>query len=286
MNDSLDNRTIMTQPSFSFEFFPPKTAEGAEKLRATRQQLFPLGPKFVSVTFGAGGSTQQGTLDTVVEIQREGVEAAPHLSCVGSTKDNIREILQTYRQHGIRHIVALRGDLPSGMGEIDEFRYASELVEFIRAETGEWFHIEVAAYPEYHPQAKSPRLDLEHFAHKVKAGANAAITQYFFNADAYFRFVDDASRLGVDVPIVPGIMPITNYSQMMRFSEMCGAEVPRWIAKRLEGFGDDRDSIRAFGLDVVTALCERLLAQGVPGLHFYTLNAASATKAMWQRLGL
>ncbi|VVD87664.1 5,10-methylenetetrahydrofolate reductase [Pandoraea eparura] len=286
MSGSHDNRTIMTQPSFSFEFFPPKTAEGAEKLRATRQQLFPLGPKFVSVTFGAGGSTQKGTLDTVVEIQREGVEAAPHLSCVGSTRDNIREILQTYRQHGIRHIVALRGDLPSGMGEIGEFRYASELVEFIRAETGEWFHIEVAAYPEYHPQAKSPRLDLEHFAHKVKAGANAAITQYFFNADAYFRFVDDAARLGVDVPIVPGIMPITNYSQMMRFSEMCGAEVPRWIAKRLEGFGDDRDSIRAFGLDVVTALCERLLAQGVPGLHFYTLNAASATKAMWQRLGL
>jgi methylenetetrahydrofolate reductase (NADPH) len=276
----------MTQPSFSFEFFPPKTVEGAEKLRATRQQLFPLGPKFVSVTFGAGGSTQQGTLDTVVEIQREGVEAAPHLSCVGSTRENIRQILATYRQHGIRHIVALRGDLPSGMGEIGEFRYASELVEFIRAQTGDWFHIEVAAYPEYHPQAKSPRLDLEHFANKVKAGANAAITQYFFNADAYFRFVDDASRLGVDVPIVPGIMPITNYSQMMRFSEMCGAEVPRWIAKRLEGFGDDRESIRAFGLDVVTALCERLLANGAPGLHFYTLNAASATKAMWQRLGL
>ncbi|ODP33840.1 MULTISPECIES: methylenetetrahydrofolate reductase [NAD(P)H] [Pandoraea] len=276
----------MTQPSFSFEFFPPKTADGAEKLRATREQLFPLGPKFVSVTFGAGGSTQQGTLDTVIEIQREGVEAAPHLSCVGSTKDNIREILNTYRGNGIRHIVALRGDLPSGMGEIGEFRYASELVEFIRAETGDWFHIEVAAYPEYHPQAKSPRLDLEHFANKVKAGANAAITQYFFNADAYFRFVDDASRLGVTVPIVPGIMPITNYSQMMRFSEMCGAEVPRWIAKRLEGFGDDRESIRAFGLDVVTALCERLLKDGAPGLHFYTLNAASATKAMWQRLGL
>ncbi|MDM8354575.1 methylenetetrahydrofolate reductase [NAD(P)H] [Pandoraea communis] len=276
----------MTQPSFSFEFFPPKTADGAEKLRATRQQLFPLGPKFVSVTFGAGGSTQQGTLDTVIEIQREGVEAAPHLSCVGSTKENIRQILETYRANGIRHIVALRGDMPSGMGEIGEFRYASELVEFIRAETGEWFHIEVAAYPEYHPQAKSPRLDLEHFANKVKAGANAAITQYFFNADAYFRFVDDASRLGVAVPIVPGIMPITNYSQMMRFSEMCGAEVPRWIAKRLEGFGDDREAIRAFGLDVVTALCERLLAGGAPGLHFYTLNAASATKAMWQRLGL
>ncbi|MFJ2994265.1 methylenetetrahydrofolate reductase [NAD(P)H] [Pandoraea sp. NPDC087047] len=276
----------MTQPSFSFEFFPPKTAEGAEKLRATRQQLFPLGPKFVSVTFGAGGSTQQGTLDTVIEIQREGVDAAPHLSCVGSTKESIRDILKTYRDNGIRHIVALRGDLPSGMGEIGEFRYASELVEFIRAQTGDWFHIEVAAYPEYHPQAKSPRLDLEHFANKVKAGADSAITQYFFNADAYFRFVDDASRLGVAVPIVPGIMPITNYSQMMRFSEMCGAEVPRWIAKRLEGFGDDRESIRAFGLDVVSALCERLLAGGAPGLHFYTLNAASATKAMWQRLGL
>jgi methylenetetrahydrofolate reductase (NADPH) len=286
MSDFLDNKTIMTQPSFSFEFFPPKTADGVEKLRATRQQLFPLGPKFVSVTFGAGGSTQQGTLDTVIEIQREGVEAAPHLSCVGSTRENIREILNTYRDNGIRHIVALRGDLPSGMGEIGEFRYASELVEFIRAETGEWFHIEVAAYPEYHPQAKSPRLDLEHFANKVKAGANAAITQYFFNADAYFRFVDDASRLGVSVPIVPGIMPITNYSQMMRFSEMCGAEVPRWVAKRLESFGDDREAIRAFGLDVVTALCERLLAGGAPGLHFYTLNAASATKAMWQRLGL
>lgn len=286
MSGSLDNKTIMTQPSFSFEFFPPKTADGAEKLRATRQQLFPLGPKFVSVTFGAGGSTQQGTLDTVIEIQREGVEAAPHLSCVGSTKENIRQILETYRANGIRHIVALRGDMPSGMGEIGAFRYASELVEFIRAETGEWFHIEVAAYPEYHPQAKSPRLDLEHFASKVKAGANAAITQYFFNADAYFRFVDDASCLGVAVPIVPGIMPITNYSQMMRFSEMCGAEVPRWIAKRLEGFGDDREAIRAFGLDVVTALCERLLAGGAPGLHFYTLNAASATKTMWQRLGL
>ncbi|VVE14944.1 5,10-methylenetetrahydrofolate reductase [Pandoraea fibrosis] len=286
MSGSLDNKTIMTKPSFSFEFFPPKTVDGAEKLRATRQQLFPLGPKFVSVTFGAGGSTQQGTLDTVIEIQREGVEAAPHLSCVGSTKENIRAILKTYRDNGIRHIVALRGDLPSGMGEIGEFRYASELVEFIRAETGDWFHIEVAAYPEYHPQAKSPRLDLEHFANKVKAGANAAITQYFFNADAYFRFVEDAQQLGVTVPIVPGIMPITNYSQMMRFSEMCGAEVPRWVAKRLEGFGDDREAIRAFGLDVVTALCERLLAGGAPGLHFYTLNAASATKAMWQRLGL
>lgn len=276
----------MTQRSFSFEFFPPKTAEGSDKLRATRMQLAPLKPRFVSVTFGAGGSTQQGTLDTVAEIQREGTEAAPHLSCVGSSREGIRAILDTYRNHGIHHIVALRGDMPSGMGEIGEFRFASELVEFIRAETGDWFHIEVAGYPEYHPQARSPRHDLENFARKVKAGANSAITQYFFNADAYFRFVDDTRKLGVDVPIVPGIMPITNYSQLMRFSEMCGAEVPRWIAKRLESFGDDRDAIRAFGLDVVTALCERLLAANAPGLHFYTLNGAAATKAIWQRLGL
>lgn len=271
---------------YSFEFFPPKTPEGREKLRNTRAQLAPLGPKYISVTFGAGGTTQQGTLDAVLEIQRDGIDAAPHLSCVGSTRDGIREILRTYRDNGIRHIVALRGDMPSGMGEIGEFRYANELVEFIRAETGDWFHIEVAAYPEYHPQARSPRHDLENFVRKVKAGADSAITQYFFNADAYFRFVDDVRALGVDVPIVPGIMPITNYSQLMRFSEMCGAEVPRWIAKRLESFGDDREAIRAFGLDVVTALCERLLAGGVPGLHFYTLNAAGATKAIWQRLKL
>ncbi|NSX05392.1 methylenetetrahydrofolate reductase [NAD(P)H] [Cupriavidus gilardii] len=271
---------------YSFEFFPPKTPEGREKLRNTRAQLAPLGPKYISVTFGAGGTTQQGTLDAVLEIQRDGIDAAPHLSCVGSTRDGIREILRTYRNNGIRHIVALRGDMPSGMGEIGEFRYANELVEFIRAETGDWFHIEVAAYPEYHPQARSPRHDLENFVRKVKAGADSAITQYFFNADAYFRFVDDVRALGVDVPIVPGIMPITNYSQLMRFSEMCGAEVPRWVAKRLESFGDDREAIRAFGLDVVTALCERLLAGGVPGLHFYTLNAAGATKAIWQRLKL
>ncbi|WP_064575003.1 methylenetetrahydrofolate reductase [NAD(P)H] [Cupriavidus gilardii] len=271
---------------YSFEFFPPKTPEGREKLRNTRAQLAPLGPKYISVTFGAGGSTQQGTLDAVLEIQRDGIDAAPHLSCVGSTREGIREILRTYRDNGIRHIVALRGDMPSGMGEIGEFRYANELVEFIRAETGDWFQIEVAAYPEYHPQARSPRHDLENFVRKVKAGADSAITQYFFNADAYFRFVDDVRALGVDVPIVPGIMPITNYSQLMRFSEMCGAEVPRWVAKRLESFGDDREAIRAFGLDVVTALCERLLAGGVPGLHFYTLNAAGATKAIWQRLKL
>jgi methylenetetrahydrofolate reductase (NADPH) len=276
----------MQERHFSFEFFPPKTAEGVEKLRATRAQLATLQPKFISVTFGAGGTTQQGTLDTVLEIQREGTEAAPHLSCVGSSRESIRQILSTYRNAGIRHIVALRGDLPSGMGEIGEFRFANELVEFIRAETGDWFHIEVAAYPEYHPQARSPRHDLDNFARKVKAGADSAITQYFYNADAYFRFVEDAQRLGVEIPIVPGIMPITNYSQLMRFSDMCGAEVPRWVAKRLESFGDDRESIRAFGQDVVTALCERLLSAGVPGLHFYSLNAAGPTKALWQRLGL
>ena len=276
----------MTDRYYSFEFFPPKTAEGAEKLRNTRAQLAPLHPKYISVTFGAGGTTQQGTLDAVLEIQREGIEAAPHLSCVGSSRDSIRQVLKTYREGGIRHIVALRGDMPSGMGEIGEFRYANELVEFIRAETGDWFNIEVAAYPEYHPQARSPRHDLENFVRKVKAGANSAITQYFYNADAYFRFVDDVRAMGVDVPIVPGIMPITNYSQLMRFSEMCGAEVPRWVAKRLESFGDDKEAIRAFGLDVVTDLCERLLDADVPGLHFYTLNAAGATKAIWQRLQL
>jgi methylenetetrahydrofolate reductase (NADPH) len=269
----------------SFEFFPPKTPDGIEKLRATRAQLAALNPKFFSVTFGAGGSTQQGTLDTVVDIAKDGIEAAPHLSCIGSSKESLRSILDQYRSHGIRHIVALRGDLPSGMGEVGELRYASELVAFIRQETGDAFHIEVAAYPEYHPQARSPRHDLEAFAQKVKAGANSAITQYFFNADAYFRFVDDARKLGVDIPIVPGIMPITNYSQLMRFSEMCGAEVPRWVAKRLESFGDDRDSIRAFGLDVVTDLCRRLVDAGVPGIHFYTLNTAVATKAICERLG-
>jgi methylenetetrahydrofolate reductase (NADPH) len=269
----------------SFEFFPPKTPDGVEKLRATRAELVTFKPKFVSVTFGAGGSTQQGTLDTVVDIAKEGVEAAPHLSCIGASRESLREILAAYRSHGIRHIVALRGDLPSGMGEMGELRYASDLVAFIRAETGDAFSIEVAAYPEYHPQARSPRHDLDAFAQKVKAGADSAITQYFFNADAYFRFVDDARKLGVDVPIVPGIMPITNYSQLMRFSEMCGAEVPRWIAKRLESYGDDRESIRAFGLDVVTDLCRRLTEAGVPGLHFYTLNSAVATKAVCERLG-
>ena len=276
----------MHATELSFEFFPPKTAEGLDKLRAARVELLPLNPKFVSVTFGAGGSTQQGTLDTVLALASDGAQAAPHLSCVGSSRTNIREILNQYRQNGIRHIVASRGDLPSGMGEIGEFRYASELVEFIRAETGDWFNIEVAAYPEYHPQSKSPRHDLDNFARKVKAGADSAITQYFFNADAYFRFLDDIRKLGVDIPVTPGIMPITNFTQLMRFSEMCGAEVPRWIARRLESFGDDRESIRAFGLDVVTALCQRLIDAGAPGLHFYTLNSPTATRAIGERLNL
>ncbi|CAG4904047.1 methylenetetrahydrofolate reductase [NAD(P)H] [Paraburkholderia saeva] len=275
----------MNPIELSFEFFPPKTQEGVDKLRATRAELAPLKPKFVSCTFGAGGSTQQGTLDTVLDIAKDGIEAAPHLSCVGSSKESLRAILNEYRSHGIRHIVALRGDLPSGMGSVGELRYASELVAFIRAETGDWFNIEVAAYPEYHPQSRSPSADLENFARKVKAGANSAITQYFFNADAYFRFVDDARKLGVDVPIVPGIMPITNFSQLMRFSDMCGAEVPRWVARRLESFGDDLESIRAFGLDVVTGLCQRLVDAKVPGLHFYTLNGAVATRTICERLG-
>ncbi len=276
----------MSDRLFSIEFFPPKTPEGVEKLRQTRRQLARLKPKFFSVTFGAGGSTRDRTLETVLEIKAEGLEAAPHLSCIGSTRESIRDILNTYRAHGIRHIVALRGDLPSGMAEPGEFRYASDLVAFIRQETGDWFEIEVAAYPEMHPQARNYREDLANFKRKVDAGANAAITQYFFNADAYFNFVDDCRALGVTLPIVPGIMPIANYSQLARFSAACGAEIPRWLAKKLEAYYDDADAIRAFGLDVVTALCERLLAGGAPGLHFYTLNQAGLTTTLWQRLGL
>ncbi|HZS80624.1 MAG TPA: methylenetetrahydrofolate reductase [NAD(P)H] [Herbaspirillum sp.] len=278
----------MTQHNFSIEFFPPKTPEGTEKLRATRARLAELRPKYFSVTFGAGGSTQQGTLDTVLEIMREGHVATPHLSCIGSSHAALRDILTEYQSHGINKLVALRGDLPSGFGAIDiaggECRYASELVEFIRAETGDWFHIEVGAYPEMHPQARSPRDDIQHFARKVQAGADAAITQYFYNADAYFNFVDEAQKLNVNAPIVPGIMPITNYAQLMRFSDMCGTEIPRWIRLRLASYGDDAESIRAFGLDVVTQLCEQLLEGGAPGLHFYTLNQAGATMAIWQRL--
>jgi methylenetetrahydrofolate reductase (NADPH) len=274
----------METPNFSIEFFPPKTEEGADKLRVVRQKLAELRPKYFSVTFGAGGTTQQGTLQTVLEIKSEGLEAAPHLSCVGGTRESLRAILQQFQDSGIRRLVALRGDLPSGYGGGGEFRYANELVEFIRQETGDWFHIEVAAYPEMHPQARSPQDDLQAFARKVQAGANAAITQYFYNADAYFDFVDNARKLGVDVPVVAGIMPITNYTQLMRFSDMCGAEIPRWVRNKLASFGDDSASIKAFGLDVVTSLCERLLAGGAPGLHFYSMNQAAATTAIWQRL--
>ena len=278
----------MTDHNFSIEFFPPKTPDGADKLRATRARLAELQPKYFSVTFGAGGSTQQGTFDTVREIRSEGHEAAPHLSCMGSSRDGVRAMLAQYQAHDIRRLVALRGDLPSGYGATDlssgEFHYANELVEFIRAETGDWFQIEVAAYPEMHPQGKSPQDDLQRFAAKVKAGANAAITQYFYNADAYFRFVDEAQKMGVDVPIVAGVMPITNTTQLLRFSDMCGAEIPRWVRLKLASFGDDAPSIRAFGLDVVSNLCERLLAGGAPGLHFYSLNQAVATSAIWRRL--
>ena len=270
--------------AISIEFFPPKTPEGMDKLRAARSQLAALKPEFFSVTFGAGGSTRDRTLETVLDIQQQGFEAAPHLSCIGSSREDIRAILKTYQQHGIKRIVALRGDLPSGMAEPGELRYASELVEFIRKETGESFRLEVAAYPEIHPQAKNAPDDLRHFADKMKAGADSAITQYFFNADAYFRFVDEARALGVVAPIVPGIMPIGNFSQLARFSDACGADIPRWIRKRMEAYGDDSASIRAFGLDVVTAMCERLLAGGAPGLHFYTLNQAGLTLESCKRL--
>ena len=280
----------MSEKTFSIEFFPPKTAEGAEKLRVTRGKLAALKPAYFSVTFGAGGSTQAGTRDTVLEIQREGLNAAPHLSCIGRSRDELRAILAEYKAHGIRQVVALRGDLPSGYGASDlssgEFSHANELIAFIRAETGDWFHIEAAAYPEMHPQAKSPQDDLENFARKVRAGANSAITQYFYNADAYFRFIDEARKIGVDVPVVAGIMPINNYTQLMRFSDMCGAEIPRWVRLKLASYGDDSESIKAFGLDVVTQLCERLLAGGAPGLHFYTLNQAGPTTTICQRLKL
>jgi methylenetetrahydrofolate reductase (NADPH) len=271
---------------YSVEFFPPRTPEGVEKLRAARRQLGQLAPAFCSVTFGAGGSTREGTLATVLEIRREGLVGAPHLSCIGSTRDNVRAVLAQYRAEGIRQIVALRGDLPSGTVDVGEFRYASELVAFIRAESGDWFHIDVAAYPECHPQARSPQEDLENFARKVDAGADSAITQYFFNADAYWSFVDACADRGIDVPIVPGIMPIASFTRLARFSDACGAEIPRWIRRRLESYGDDAASIRAFGLDVVTALCAGLLERGAPGLHFYTLNQAGLTSTIWQRLGL
>lgn len=277
----------MAERTFSFEFFPPKTPEGAAKLRAVRARLAALEPTFFSVTFGAGGSTREGTWNTVMEIHAEGLPVAPHISCIGTTRAEVADLLRGYRSAGIRRLVALRGDMPSGAaGGAGDFRYANELVEFIRSETGDWFHVEVAAYPEFHPQSKSPADDLANFVRKVRAGASSAITQYFYNSDAYFRFVDDAGALGCSVPVVPGIMPITNSTQLARFSDACGAEIPRWIRRRLESFGDDRESIRAFGLDVVQDLCEQLLVAGAPGLHFYTMNQADATVTLWQRLDL
>ncbi len=274
-------------PVYSFEFFPPKTPDGISRLEAVSIELAALQPGFFSVTFGAGGSTRDRTFETVIDIQeKSGIEVAPHLSCISSTRENVREILNAYRDRDIRHMVALRGDIPSGTVEAGEFRYANELVEFIRTETGDHFHIEVAAYPEYHPQAVSPERDFANFQRKVRAGADSAITQYFYNADAYFAFADRCAGAGIAIPVVPGIMPITNYHQLARFSDNCGAEIPRWIRKRLESYGEDLESIRAFGTEVVTRLCATLVEQGVPGLHFYTLNRAGPSLAIWNNLGL
>jgi methylenetetrahydrofolate reductase (NADPH) len=277
---------MASKRTFSFEFFPPNTPEGRDRLAATTRQLAQLKPEFFSVTYGAGGSTRDRTLETVLEIQSMGLAAAPHISCIASTHEGVREILVRYKDSGIRHLVALRGDLPSGLATAGEFRYANELVEFIRREFGDHFFIEVAAYPEYHPQARNALEDLQNFKRKVDAGADAAITQYFFNADCYHHFVDQCTAMGITIPIVPGIMPIVRFSQLARFSDACGAEIPRWIRRKLEAYGDDTDSIRAFGLDVVTTLCDQLLSQGAPGLHFYTLNQAGAVTTIWQRLGL
>jgi methylenetetrahydrofolate reductase (NADPH) len=275
----------MTTPiPLSFEFFPPKTPEGIEKLRHVRQQLYALKPEFCSVTFGAGGSTQEGTFNTVRDILAEGVSAASHFSCIGATRDTVRAQLATLKGLGVKRLVALRGDLPSGHGAGGEFQYASDLVTFIRAETGDDFFLEVAAYPEIHPQAKSPTSDLQAFAAKVHAGANSAITQYFYNSDAYFRFLEESDALGLQIPVVPGIMPITSSTQLLRFSDACGAEIPRWMRLRLLSYGDDVASIKAFGLDVVTDLCEQLRAGGAPGLHFYSMNQSAATLEICSRL--
>lgn len=281
--------TTVALPPLSLEFFPPKTPEGAVKLATTRQELYALKPQFCSVTYGAGGSTQDGTLSTVQAILDEGQQGASHFTCVGATRDSVRERLAHFRAMGMKRIVALRGDLPSGYGGAGgsgEFRYASDLVAFIRAETGDHFHIEVGAYPETHPQAKSPQADLDAYVAKVKAGADSAITQFFYNTDAYFRFVDDAYALGADIPVVPGIMPITNASGILRFADGCGAEIPRWVRLRLQSYGDDTASIRAFGLDVVTDLCDQLRTAGVPALHFYTMNASATVLEVCRRLGL
>lgn len=277
---------MSAKQNLSIEFFPPKTAEGSEKLRAVRQELYALQPQFCSVTYGAGGSTQAGTISTLKEILSEGMPAASHFSCIGATRDSVREQLQEFKQMGVKRLVALRGDLPSGYGAGGEFQYASDLVAFIRAETGDDFKIEVAAYPEIHPQAKSPEADLQAFATKVKAGAHSAITQYFYNSDAYFRFVDDAYKLGVDIPIVPGIMPITSSTQLLRFSDACGAEIPRWIRLRLQAYSDDVASIKAFGLEVVSDLCDQLRTAGVASFHFYSMNQSVATLAICKNLNL
>ncbi len=272
--------------SFSIEFFPPKTQLGTENLRNTRITLAELKPAYISVTFGAGGSTQEGTIETVTEIQTSGIPAAPHLSCIASSTEQLREILMLYKANGIRRIVALRGDLPSGTQSLGELRYANELVEFIRQETGDYFKIEVAAYPEVHPQANSASADLSNFKRKVDAGADSAITQYFYNPDAFFRFVDDCEKRQIDIPIIPGIMPITNHKQLARFSDACGAEIPRWIRKRLEDFGDDLESIKSFGVDVIIKLCDTLLSQGAAGIHFYSMNKVQPTQEIWQALKL
>ncbi len=275
----------MNQKQLSFEFFPTRTPEGRAKLQTTRKQLRQFDPEFFSCTFGAGGSTKDGTLQTVLDIMEEGTPAAPHVSCVGTSKEEIAQVVQSYKNHGIRHIVALRGDIPSGMGLTSGFRYANELVQFIREEHGDYFHIEVAAYPEYHPQARSAEDDINNFVRKCQAGANSAITQYFYNIDSYFAFVDEVRGKGIDIPIVPGIMPIASFSKLARFSDMCGAEIPRWLRLKLQSYADDTASIKALGLDVVTDLCDRLLSQGAPSLHFYTLNQAGLISTICQRLG-
>ena len=273
---------------FSFELFPPKTENGIQNMRSTVTQLNRLAPAFFSVTYGAGGSTQEGTFASVAWLSANGIETAPHLSCIGSDRQEILEILERYRQQGIRHLVALRGDLPSGLGlgGSGELNYANELVSLIKSQYGEQFFIEVAAYPEFHPQAASPEADLNNFKRKVEAGADGAITQYFYNADAYFRFLEDCAKRHIEIPIVPGIMPIMNFSQLARFSDNCGAEIPRWLRRRLQAFGDDLQSIRAYGVDVVSSLCEQLLSGGAPGLHFYTMNQAKASLEIWRNLRL
>lgn len=281
------NRLSRNALKLSFEFFPPRTPAAEQNLRATITRLERLRPDFFSVTFGAGGSTREKTFETARLINdTTGIEAAPHVSCIGSSREELREILQNYRNHGFEHLVALRGDLPSGLAGVGALRFASELVEFIRTETGRHFHIDVGCYPEFHPQAGSAEKDLDNFKRKVDAGADSAITQYFYNADAYFRFLDSCSVLGIEIPIVPGIMPITNRDQLVRFSNMCGAEIPRWIMKRLEDFGDDLASIRSFGIDVTTRLCSQLLDAGAPGLHIYTMNKSEASEAIWAALDL